>query len=175
MKKSMNFYAPMWLLVLGFTIACFSSCSMPDGDPMTDRIAGDFVFAFVDSNANNICKSKENSPYDVDAIKIVMHDGYEVQDLYYYTPGQGQNDSSHPSTRGLVFGSHYIFTILADFTEAHKKYSDKPFYLIINEEDTDTLMWNSQVERFFHNGKEAPVDNGSYGGSPHMLIKGKGF
>ncbi len=173
MKKSINFYAPMWLLVLGLAFGiCLSSCDNNEGDPMTNELAGSFIFAFVDSNANNICKTKENSVYDVDAIKIVMHDGYEVEDLFYFTPGQGQNDSSHPSTRGLVFDSHFVYTIIADFTAAHQKYSDKPFYLIINEEDTDTLMWNSQVERFFHNGKEAPVDR--YG-SPHMLIKGNGF
>ncbi|PIY08305.1 MAG: hypothetical protein COZ18_12945 [Flexibacter sp. CG_4_10_14_3_um_filter_32_15] len=167
MKKSMNFYAPMWLLVLGLAFGLWACDKRSEGEPKIFDPIGEVHFALVDSSANNICKTKENSPYNVDEIYIVMHDGTRVSDLRYYTPKQGQNDSNHPAYKGLVFASDFLH---AQAAYKGSKYADKPFYLVLNEEDTDTLMWKSEEEWLFHNGEKAGLD--TIGGSPYMLVKG---
>ena len=168
MKNLMNFYALMWLFLIGVLFS-ISSCKRPlEGEPNIGPSVEKLYFALVDSNAYNICKTKENSPYNVDEIYIIMHDGTRVPDLSYYTPERGQNYSSHPANRGLVF----VLKFLHDqATSNGSEYADKPFYLVLSEEDTDTLMWKLDENRLYHNGKKAPIDDGSYGGSPFMLVK----
>ncbi len=156
----------MWLLLIGVLFS-ISSCEKPSiGEPNRGGTC-EIHFALVDSNAYNICKTEENSPYNIDKIRVVMHDGTVVSDLTPYIPKRGNGYSAiHPSTRGFVFASEFLCV-----EAAYGKYVDKPFYLILSEEDTDTLMWKSDEERLYHNGKVAPIDDGSYGGSPFMLIK----
>lgn len=164
MKTIFNLRGFMCLLVLHLGLF---GCKPPI-DPVIQG-SNNHTFALVDSNGRNICKSKENSPYDVDEVYIVMHDGVRLPDLRYYLPKVGDlNYSHHPANKGLVFSSEFL---AMEISYVGSKYADKPFYLVLNEEDTDTLMWKSEDERLYHNGEKAGLDTLG-GGSPHMFIKG---
>ena len=159
MKTSMNFYAPMWLLVLGLAFGLFS-CQNNEEDsfrrPEEARNGGVYGFAITDLNGYNLIKSREDTPYDIDFIHIVMHDGTIIKDFQYdFSYGH-----HHPATHGCVFNSGFLSQVidlnLYDIEYQKPQYQDKDFYLILNESDTDTLHWSSKESQLYHNGKIAP-------------------
>ena len=158
MKTSMNFYAPMWLLVLGLAFGLFS-CADNEEDsfrrPEEARNGAVSNFVITDLNGYNLIKSREDTPYDVDYIHLVMHDGTVVKDFQYdFSYGH-----HHPASNGCKFLSRFLaqFMIPHKFDLEYQKlqYQDKNFYLILDEIDTDTLYWNSKENQLYHNGKVA--------------------
>ena len=159
MKTSMNFYAPVWLLVLGLAFGLFS-CQNNEEDsfrrPEEARNGAVSNFVITDLNGYNLIKSREDTPYDVDYIHLVMHDGTVGKDFKYdFSYGH-----HHPAANGCVFRSGFLAQIILpdsyDLEYQKPQYLDKDFYLVLNEVDTDTLRWNSKENRLYHNGKIAP-------------------
>ena len=153
MKTSMNFYAPMWLLVLGLAFGLMScQDNVEDGDhrPLEGKNGDTYGFAITDLNGYNLVKSWESTPYDIKFIHLVMHDGTVVKDFsydFYY-------GSHHPAAQGCVFRSGFFAQIVRpdSYDPKYQKpqYLDKDFYLVLNEVDTDTLHWNSKENRLYH-------------------------
>ena len=168
MKTSMNFYAPMWLLILGLAFGLFSCDNTYDDELTNDDLFGSgsprFAFAAVDEGFHNIITSKENSPYDLDYVHIVMHDGKRVEDLKYSYGGN--IGLPHPANRGYVFESDF----LGEITYYNKitPYDSKPFYLYWSQEEVDTLVWQGETRTFYANGEVCYIAQGS----PYMIKKG---
>ena len=165
MKSLFNFH-PLFLLLIGVLFSTSSCKRQPEGEPIMQSPNLEIRFALVDKSANNICNTKENSPYNVDEIYVIMHDGVRATDLQYYLPSETQGYSYHPANRGIVFASEFLHSQ----TYKGSQYADRPFYLVLSNEDTDTLMWNSTEEWLYHNGEKAWLDTLG-GGSPYMLVK----
>ena len=165
--KNLKFYAPMWLLVLGLAFGLFS-CADNEEDsfrrPEEARNGGVYGFAITDLNGYNLIKSREDTPYDIDFIHIVMHDGIVVKDFRYDFHYGGY----HPATQGCIFRSGFLAQIihpdLYDVQYHKPQYLDKDFYLVLDKADTDTLHWNSKENQLYHNGKPAPES--------YMIMKG---
>lgn len=154
----MNFYAPMWLLVLGLAFG-LSACDSEDitagneEEPIWYDNRGSMSFAIVDREYNNIFKDKQNSFYDIDYIYIVTADGkyrdnlteqyIERSHILYY---EGYTFSSTLLSQIAEGGSH-------DKNHIKPEYANKPLYLHLSPTDIDTLVWNSTEKKLYHNGK----------------------
>ena len=165
--KNLKFYAPIWLLVLGLAFGLFS-CQNNEEDgfrrPVEGKNGDTYGLVITDLNGYNLVQSREDTPYDIDFIHFVMHDGTVVKDFrydFYYA-------SHHPASNGCTFRSGFLAQIVSphsyDIEYQKPQYLDKDFYLILSEEDTDTLHWNSKENRLYHNGKVAPESR--------MIMKG---
>ena len=168
MKTSMNYYAPMWLLVLGLAFGLFScEDDKTHGDPDYFGDIATLPFYITNLAGNeNLIKSPEDSPYDLDYIHIIMHDGKRVEDLRYE---YGKPNSSHPVAEGYVFISDFLGDITYSElqsidrvpSENSIKYENKPFYLYLSPDDIDTLrivrtFLEEEAEPaylMYHNGK----------------------
>ena len=156
--KNLKFYAPMWLLVLGLAFGLFS-CQNNEEDgfcrPEETRNGAVSSFVITDLNGYNLIKSREDTPYDVDYIHLVMHDGTVVKDFQYdFSYGH-----YHPASNGCKFRSSFLaqFMLPYKFDVQFQKlqYQNKDFYLVLDEADTDTLHWNSNESQLYHNGQIA--------------------
>jgi len=170
MKKSMNFHAPMWLLVLGLAFGLWG-CNHINSDD-TDEVYGyrpsPFHITAVNRQFQNILTSKE-SPYDLDYVHIIMHDGKRVDDLKY---SHGTDITStdlpfHPAYRGYVFESDFLGTII-NYKISNTPYDSKPFYLYWSPEEVDTLVWKGETRTLYCNGDSCYIAEGS----PYMIKKG---
>ena len=170
MKTSINYYAPMWLLVLGLAFGLFSChTDTPEGEPCHEE-PDPLYFAITDLSFNNLSPTKEDSYYDLDYVHVIMHDGKKVEDLRYeYAPFRR---NSHPANYGYAFGSNFLGEVASSelercdkvLPENAIKYANKPFYLYLSPNDIDTLMWKQ--DGLYHNGQKAPVDE-----SPFIILK----
>jgi len=166
MKTSMNFYAPIWLLVLGLAFGLWGCDETPT---IEDSVEGEYKsliplsFCLVNEQFYNIIPTSENSVYNLKNIYVQMEDGYIVEDFKYtnrYT------DLPHRANVGFVFQSDFLGEIA--FYEKHVQYRDKPFYVVWNSTDTDTLLWNSKEKKLYANGNICLTDIGA----PYMIKKG---
>ena len=163
MKKSMNFYAPISLLVLGLAFGLFSChTDTPEGEPCYEE-PNPLYFAITDLSFNNLSPTKEDSYYDLDYVHIIMHDGKKVEDLKYVYAGQ-QFDTFFSANKGYIFVSDFLGDIASSEEQSCKhipnentiNYMNRPFYLHLSIDDIDTLMWKQ--DGLYHNGQKAPVD-----------------
>lgn len=158
MKNLMNFYASMWLLVLGLTFGlwgCETSQDATLGRPNIPENNATYGFAITDMDGYNLIPTEETGIYEMRFIHLIMHDGTVVKDFEYsFNPTY-----HHPAVRGCVFDSKFLGKVIRwkGYREDYRKreYADKDFYLVLSEEDTDTLRWNSSEGQLYHNGKIA--------------------
>ncbi|WP_375561589.1 hypothetical protein ACE193_03290 [Bernardetia sp. OM2101] len=155
MKNLMNFYAPMWLLVLGFALfSCDSEdITASDEEPIFYTNRGGIAFAIVDREYNNLFKDEQNSIYDMDYIHIVTADGKYRDNLrkqyieHYHIPYyEGYTFVSTLLSQISASGSH-------DKDHIKPEYANKPLYLHLSSTDIDTLVWNGNEKKLYHNGK----------------------
>ena len=173
--KNLKFYAPIWLLVLGLAFGLFScKDDKTHGDPDFGDIRHLSFYITNLAGNENLIKSPEDSPYDLDYIHIIMHDGKRVEDLRYeYGRRNTGNHHDHPAAEGYIFMSDFLGDIVYSElqsidrvrSENSIKYENKPFYLHLSPEDLDTLLLKrtfseqaaEAVYTLYHNGEISPI------------------
>ncbi|WP_375561595.1 hypothetical protein ACE193_03320 [Bernardetia sp. OM2101] len=162
MKNLINFYAPIWLLVLGLVFGlwgCQEDASeefdnpnaLTIGSPM-NLLTMNFVIA--DSSYTNLMKGEGRNFYDPEYIYLETFDKKHRDNL----SKRFQNRSHAPVYEGWVFESKLLAQIAKDRDYEPKcqkpEYANKPLYLHLSPIDIDTLMWNPADTSLYHNGKK---------------------